>query len=192
AECGDLLREVVGPDRNRMPIEAIPRQREDVALLVSGQEEDQRLIGTEQLLHFLGFERLRACKRRILGELPFEPRRVGGQFALGRSKLSAQCTDHGGVLLALRFCQGCEQSLVAVVPEGGEVLTLAYQYCERIGAGGKAQAHLLHRDRGRGLFRPLRHDESFTAELRLGLKSLLRRRGKTGDMTNKKVRALLD
>src|ERR1700730_1130149 len=88
AQCGDLLRQVFCPDPDRVPAEAIARQRKDVALLVSRQEEDQRLIGAEQLLHFLGLERLRARQRRILGELPFEPRRVGGQLALGRSKLS--------------------------------------------------------------------------------------------------------
>jgi hypothetical protein len=102
-ECGDLLREVLGTDPNRAPVEAIARQREDVALLLAGEPEDERLIGAEQLLHFLRLERLRARQRRILGELPFEPRRVGGQLALGRSKLSAQCADRGGVLLALRF-----------------------------------------------------------------------------------------
>ena len=102
AECGDLLREVLGTDRNRAPVEAIARQREDVALLVSGQEEDQRLIGAEQLLHFLGLERLRARERRILGELPFEPRRVGVELALGLGKLPPQCADRAGVLLALR------------------------------------------------------------------------------------------
>ncbi len=36
SECGDLLREVLGTDPDRPPVEAIPRQREDVALLVSG------------------------------------------------------------------------------------------------------------------------------------------------------------
>src|SRR5208337_3570882 len=192
AECGDLLREVVGPDRNCMPIEAVPRQREDVALLVSGQEEDQRLIGAEQLLHVLGLERLWACECRIFRELPFKPPRVGHKPALGRGKLFAQCCDRGRVLLTLRFCKGRKERLVALAPQDGQVLTLAYQYCECIGARGKAQAHLLHRGRGRGLFCPLRHDESFTPKFCLRLKPLLRRRGKTGDMTNKKVRALLD
>ena len=90
------------------------------------------------------------------------------------------------------FDKRFDQRLVAVAPQGGEVLALAHQRCERVVTSGKAQTHLLDGGRGRGLVRPLGDREGFATELRLGLKPLPRRSREIGEMANKIVRALLD
>src|SRR5208337_1778513 len=104
------------------PVEAIARQRKDVALLVSGQEEDQCFIGTEQLLHFLRLERLWARERGIVGKLGCQTRRVGGKRALSVDNLLADRLDQRRVALTFRLRQRLDQRLVALTPEGGEVL----------------------------------------------------------------------
>jgi hypothetical protein len=92
----------------------------------------------------------------------------------------------------LRFRHSPQQRLVAVAPEGGQVLLLAHQCRKRIGAGGKARPHLRDGGRSGGLLRPLRHDESFTAELGRGLELVACRCCQIGDMMNKEIRTLLD
>ena len=116
AQCGDLLRQVFCPDPDRVPAEAIARQRKDVVLLFPGQEEDQRFIGAEQLLHVLGLERLRGRQRRVIRELSFESRGDCGDASLDVSDLHAERFDRDPVLLGLRFREGLNEPSRALHP----------------------------------------------------------------------------
>ena len=88
------------------------------------------------------------------------------------------------------FAEGFNKQLLAGLPERREVLALAHQHCQRIGAARKAQAHLLDCGRGRGLFCPLRHDKGFAAELSLWLEPLFYRLRDIVDMAKEIIRPL--
>ena len=145
----------------------------------------------EQVLHLLGLERPWVRQRRIVGKLPFEPRRVGGELALGlgnllcgwRRSAAGRCWPSG-------LDKRRDQRLVALAPEGGEVLALAHQRGKRIAAGGKAQAHLLDRRRGSDWFAHCAITKASRPHSGRGSSRFLRRGRKIGDMTNKVVRAL--
>jgi hypothetical protein len=61
SERGNLLRQDIGGQWDRLPVEPVPRQREDVAFAVAGQEEHQCLCVAEQLLSI--DRRPRRCRR---------------------------------------------------------------------------------------------------------------------------------
>jgi hypothetical protein len=53
SECRDLLSETLGAHCYRVPVEAVAREGKNIGFFFARQPEEQRLVGGEQLLHFL-------------------------------------------------------------------------------------------------------------------------------------------
>ena len=98
-EGGDFLRQVTRAERDWLPQEAFARQREDEGLRFAGQEEDQRLVGTEELLYLVGRKRPWARQRRIVGKSLLEAPVMAAipAFDIARSSLRSSS-------IAVRSC----------------------------------------------------------------------------------------
>src|SRR5271169_6614594 len=90
AERRNLLGEALRTDFNPPPVKAIPRHSEDVALLAN-EPEEECFIDTKQLLHFLGFERLRIRERRIFREFLLDVCSRGDQLTLDIDDVLTKC-----------------------------------------------------------------------------------------------------
>jgi hypothetical protein len=70
-ERSDFLGQRLGAERNGFPVEAVSRQRKDVALLVpGGGKQNQRLVWSQQRLNFLPGQRQRVRQGSIVGKFP--------------------------------------------------------------------------------------------------------------------------
>ncbi len=191
AEGRDPGDEIIPAARNGVPVEAVALERKDVAFLLAGQKEDERLVGSEQLLRLLDLQRLGVRQRRIIREFLLQLRVMVGELALGVGHLLADGVDLRRIR-PIRLRQRLDQRLVAVAPKGEQVLVLAHERGERVVAGAEAWAQLLDGGGGRRLVRPLCDLERLAAECRRGVDARPRRRRQAGDVIDEVSAALLD
>src|ERR1700687_5711877 len=102
AKGGDLIRQRLRAERDRLPREIFARQRKNVALLVAREEENERLVGIQELLRFIGRQRLGTGERRVVRKLLLEPPRVRGQLSFDLGDLPADVVDRGLASLTFR------------------------------------------------------------------------------------------
>lgn len=95
-ECRNFFGDVVGPKADRLPVKAVTRDSNDVALLVENRKHDSRLVGREQRLDFVRFDRQGIRQRRIVGKFGCKPllqaRAFGGNC--GKPGLTSSPAPH--------------------------------------------------------------------------------------------------
>jgi hypothetical protein len=131
-----------GAERDRLPDKSLLAQGEDIALLVSRQEENQRLAGAKEFLYLRWFQWFGVRERGVLGKFLFESTADGRDPYLVVGNVLAQHFDRRAVPLALRLRKLIKQPFVFITPCCGEVLALAYQGGKRAIARRKPRRHL--------------------------------------------------
>lgn len=171
---------------------ALPRNREDIALFFSREQEDQRLVRAKRPLHLRRLHRHRTRQRHIIAELGPQPLRILGDPPLGIGHSRADIGDGDRVLRRARLRQRFGQGAIVRPPKRREVLVLAHQRGQRIVAGGRTHAHLLDGCGGCRLVCPLAHLQRFVPQSRLLPEPRPRHRGDARHVVREVALALLD